>query len=150
MMKEKNLTDTALTLAPFVLLIAWVVTLITWGADWAPWLRTANLLFFFIAAYGVSAVAQARADGRLDEVELTAARFGARWGLVAGVGFATVLTILPPIHSILAEIGDAFSCIEDKSMTYESRLFLLGIVTTFIAQETFRSIFAAAWKWSKR
>ena len=149
-MNERTLADTALTIAPFVLFIAWVVTLITWGADMAPWLRTANILFFFIAAYGVSAIAQVRADRRLDEVELAAARFGARWGLVGGVAFVTLLTLLPPIHSLLAEIGSVFSRVEDESMSYESRLFLLAIMTTFIAQESLRSIFAAAWRWTKR
>lgn len=113
-------------------------------------MRTANILLFFIAAYGVGAVAQVRADRRMDEVELAAARFGARWGLVSGVFLITILTLLPSVHSLLAEIVSAFSRIEDDSMTGESRLFLLAVVTTFIAQETFRSVFSAAWTWSKR
>jgi hypothetical protein len=148
-MKEKTFTDAALVIAIVALAVAFVVTLI-WVADRAPWLRTAHILFFIIATYGVSAAAQVRADRRLDEVELAAARFGARWGLVSGVAFMTVLTFLPSIHSLLAEIAAAFGRIEDDSMTGESRLFLLGIVATFIAQETFRSVFAAAWRWSKR
>jgi hypothetical protein len=81
---------------------------------------------------------------------LAAARFGARWGLVSGVAFMSVLTFLPPIHSLLAELADVFGSLDDDSMTRESRLFLLGIVTTFVAQEAFRSIFAAAWKYSMR
>ena len=148
-MKEKTFTDTALGVAIVALFVAWVVTLF-WVGGGAPWLRAAHILFFVIATYAVGAVAQVRADRRLDEVELAAARFGARWGLVGGVAFMTVLTFLPPIHSLLAEIAGVFSRIEDDSMTGESRLFLFGIVTTFIAQETFRSVFAAAWRWSKR
>jgi hypothetical protein len=69
---------------------------------------------------------------------------------VSGVALMTLLTFLPPIHSLLADIAGVFSRIEDRSMTLESRLFLLAIATTFIAQETFRSVFTAAWKWSKR
>jgi hypothetical protein len=148
-MKEKTFTDTALGIAPVALFVAWVVTLF-WVADGGPWLRAVHILVFTIAIYGVGVAAQVRADRRLDEVELAAARFGARWGLVAGVAFITVLTFLPPIHSLLAEIAGAFSRLDDDSMTGESRLVLLGIVTTFIAQETFRSVFAAAWRWSKR
>jgi hypothetical protein len=148
-MKEKTFTDTALGISIIALAVAFVVTLF-WVADRAPSLRTAHILLFIIATYGVSAAAQVRADRRLDEVELAAARFGARWGLVGGVAFMTVLTFLPPIHSLLAEIVAAFGRIEDDSMTGESRLFLLAIVSTFIAQETFRSVFAAAWRWSKR
>jgi hypothetical protein len=149
-MKEKTFTDTVLGVAPIVLFAVWVATLIFWMKDGAPWQRAAHFLFFLIAAYGVGAVAQIRADSRLDEVELAAARFGARWGLLSGVAFMTVLTLLPPIHSLLAEIAGVFGRIQDRSMTLESRLFLLAIVTTAIAQETFKAIFSAAWKWSKR
>jgi hypothetical protein len=148
-MKKKTFTDTALGIAPVALFVAWVGTLY-WVGGGGPWLRAANILVFFIAIYGVSAAAQVRADRRLDEVELAAARFGARWGLVTGVAFVTLLTFLPPIHSLLAEVAGVFGRIEDEAMTLESRLFLLATVTTFIAQETFRSVFAAAWKRSKR
>jgi hypothetical protein len=148
-MKKKTFTDTALVTAPVALFVAWVVGLF-WAGDGPPWLRAAHTLVFFVALYGVAAVAQVRADGRLDEVELAAARFGARWGLVTGYAFVTLLTFLPPVHSLLAEVAGVFGRIEDEAMTLESRLFLLAIVTTFIAQETFRSVFAAAWKRSKR
>jgi hypothetical protein len=149
MMKKKTFADTALGIAPLGLFVVWVVTLY-WVRGGGPWLGTASTLIFFIAIYGVSAAAQVRAERRLDEVELAAARFGARWGLVSGVAFMTFLTLLPPIHSLLAEIAGVFSRIESRSMTLESRLFLLAIATTFLAQETFRSVFAAAWRWSKR
>lgn len=148
-MKQKTFTDTALGLAPVALFVAWAGTLY-WVGGGAPWVRAAHMLVFFIAAYVVGAAAQVRADRRLDEVELAAARFGARWGLVTGVAFMSALTFLPPIHSLLAEVGDVFGRIEDKSMTRESRLFLLGIVATFVAQESFRAVFTVAWKWSKR
>jgi hypothetical protein len=148
-MKEKTFTDTALVVAPLALFAAWVGT-IFWVGDGRPWLRAVNALFFFVALYGVAAVAQVRADGRLDEVELAAARFGARWGLFVGYAFMTLLTFLPPIHSLLAEIAGVFGGLDDDAMTRESRLFLLAIATTFVVQETFRSVFAAAWKRSKR
>jgi len=148
-MKKKTFTDLILDIAPVALFVAWVGTLF-WVGGGGPWLRAAHTLSFFIAAYGVVAVAQVRADRRLDEVELAAARFGARWGLLSGYAFMTVLTFLPPIHSLLADIADVFGGLDDHSMTRESRLFLFAIAMTFVAQETFRSTFAAAWRWSKR
>jgi len=148
-MMKKTFTDTMLGIAPVALFVTWVATLY-WVGGGAPWLRAAHILFFIIATYAVGAAAQVRADRRLDEVELAASRFGARWGLVSGVAFMTVLTFLPPIHSLLADVAGVFGRIEDRTMTGESRLFLLGIVTTFVAQETFRSVFTAAWRWSKR
>jgi hypothetical protein len=149
MKEKKTFTDTALGIAVFALPIAYVVTLI-WVGGGTPWFRLLLILFFTIATYGVGFAMQARADRRLDEVELAAARFGARWGMVSGVALMTVLTFLPPIHTLLAELAGVFSRIKDRSMTTESRLFLFAIVTTFLAQEIFRSVFAAAWRWSKR
>jgi hypothetical protein len=149
MKKERTFTDTALVIA----MVAWPVGYVAalyWMRGGPGWLRTLHALFFFAAIFSISVVAQIRADRRLDEVELAAARFGARWGLVSGVAFMTALTFLPHIHTLLAEIAGAFGRIEDKSMTGESRLFLFGIITTFLAQEIFRSAFAAAWRWSKR
>ena len=143
---KRTFTDTALGIAPAALFVAWVVTLY-WVGGGGPWLRAVHTIVFFAALYGVGAAKYVRADRRLDEVELAAARFGARWGLVTGVALMTVLTFLPPIHSLLGEIAGVFSRIEDEGMTLESRLFLLGIVATWVAQETFRSVFTAAWRW---
>jgi hypothetical protein len=54
------------------------------------------------------------------------------------------------VHTLLADLAGFFGRIQDRSMTAESRLFLFAIFTTFVAQEFFRSVFAAAWRWSKR
>jgi hypothetical protein len=148
-MKEKTFTDTALAFAQFALFAAWVATLV-WIRPGEPWQRTAHFLVFLAASFAVGIVAQVRADRRLDEVQLAAARFGARWGLLIGVAFMTGLIMLPPVHTFLAETAGYFGRIESRAMTVESRLVLLAIVTTYIAQETFRSIFTAAWRWSKR
>jgi hypothetical protein len=147
-MTKRTFTDTALGIAPVALFAAWVGTLY-WVRGGGPWVRAVPTLVFFISLYFVIALAQARAEGRLDEVELAAARFGARWGLLSGVAFMTLLTFLPPVHSLLAEIAGVFGRVENESMTLESRLFLLAIAMTSMAQEIFRSIFTAAWRRSK-
>jgi putative transcriptional regulator len=148
-MREKTSTDTALAFAQFAFFATWVTALV-WLRPEEPWQRTALFLSFLLASYGVVIVAHVRADRRLDEVELAAARFGARWGLLTGVLFMTVLVMLPPVHTFLAETAAYLGRIKSRAMTVESRLVLLAIITTSIAQEIFRSIFAAAWKWSKR
>ncbi len=148
-MKQKTAADTALGLAIVVLTVGWVVSMV-WVARQADWLRSAQAIFFLIATWAVSTVAEARADGRLDEVELAAARFGARWGLVAGVAFMSVLVFLPPFQSLLTEIAGAFDRTSGFPRAVESRMFLLGIVSTFVAQAASRSLLAAGWKRSKR
>ena len=148
-MKEKTATDTALGFAGAVLTVGWIVSMV-WTAKQPDWVRSALTLFFLIAISAAGATAQARADGRLDEVELAAVRFGARWGLVAGVTFMTVLIALPPFHSLLTEIAGALDRTNGFPRAVEGRMFLLGIVSTFVAQEAFRVLLAAGWKWSKR
>jgi len=148
-MKQKTATDTALGFAGAVLTVGWVVSMV-WTAKQPDWVRSGLTLFFLIAISAAGATAQARADGRLDEVELAAVRFGARWGLVAGVTFMTVLIVLPPFHSLLTEIAGVLDRTNGFPRAVEGRMFLLGIVSTFVAQEAFRALLAAGWKWSKR
>jgi hypothetical protein len=148
-MKQKTAVDTALGLAMAALIVGWVVSLI-WAAQQPDWLRSAHTLIFIIVVSAVGAAMQVRADGRLDEVELAAARFGARWGLVAGVAFMNVLIFLPPFQSLLTESADAFRRFNGYPRAVEGRMFLLGMVSTFVAQEAFRSLLAVGWKWSKR
>jgi hypothetical protein len=148
-MKQRTAVDTALALAMAVLGVGWIVSLV-WIAGQPDWVRSVQSVFFLITVWAVSATQQVRADGRLDEMELTAARFGARWGLVAGVAFISALTYLPPFQSLLLESAAAFGQANGYPRAVEARMFLLGIVSTFVAQEAFRSLLAAGWKWSKR
>ena len=148
-MKQKTAADTALGLAMAVLAVGWIASMV-WAVRQPDWLRSAQAIFFLIAASVVTAIIHARADGRLDEVELAASRFGARWGLVAGVAFMNVLTFLPPFQSLLTEFAGTLPRFNGFPRAVEGRMFLLGIVSTFVAQEAFRSLLAAGWKWSKR
>lgn len=148
-MKKRTFTDTALTVALLAMPVVFVVTLF-WVAREAPGLRTAHTFVVYLCWHALWAVNEARADEQLDEVELTAARFGSRWGLLGGFSFTFFLTSLPTVHPLLADLADALGRMEDRTMTGESRLFLLGGLTMFVSQLFFKSVLAAAWKWSKR
>jgi hypothetical protein len=148
-MKERMFTDTALNIALFAMPFVFVATLY-WVTREAPGLRTAHAFIFYLSLWALAAAKEARAEERLDEVELTAARFGARWGLLGGFAFMFFLILLPPVHPLLADIADALGRIEDRSMTGESRLFLLGGLTVFFSQLILKSVLAAAWTWAKR
>jgi hypothetical protein len=148
-MKEKTFTDTALGVAQIPLAVAFVAALI-WVADKPNWLGSSLIVVFIIASYALGITSQVRAENRLDEVELAAVRFGARWGHVAGVAFVLVLTFLPPVQSLLAGFAGALGRTSGYPGAVEPRMFLFGVTCTFAAQEVFRSVLAAAWKWSKR
>jgi hypothetical protein len=148
-MKGRTLADTAINIAGLALLLAFVPTLI-WVATRAPDLKAAHILVFVLAGWGVSVAHAVRADGRLDEVELAGARFGARWGLPGGFAVVSLLSILPVAQPLLVNFGAALARVEADNMTGESRLFLFGALATFAAQEALRSIFTKVWNWSKR
>lgn len=148
-MKEKTTTDTALGLAMAVLVAGWIVSMV-WTIRQPDWVRAAQAIFFLVAVSAVGAVMHARADARLDEVELAAARFGARWGLVAGMTFMNLLIVLPPFHSLLTDFAETLRGFNGFPRAVEGRMFMLGMVSTFVAQEAFRSLLSAGWKWSKR
>jgi len=148
-MKQKTPADTALGITTFAVGIVSLVTVI-WLAAKPHWLASAAILLAFLVMWALSTLMQVRAERRLDEVELAAARFGGRWGLIAGVVFVLMLTYLPPIQSLLVDLGAALGRSSGYPRAVEPRLFLFGVVCTFLAQEIFRSLFAGAWKWSKR
>jgi membrane protease YdiL (CAAX protease family) len=148
-MKRKTTADTALGFAIPILIVGFVVSLI-WVAEQPDWLRSAHILFFVIVMYAVSTAAQVRAERRLDEVELAATRFAARWALVAGVAFVAILCLSPPVQSLLSRTADAFGRTDGSNMAVEARMFLLGVVSTMVAQEAFRFVLTGAWRWSKR
>jgi hypothetical protein len=149
-MKKKTAADTALGLAMAALAAGWIVSMV-WTARQPDWLRAAQAIFFLVATSAVGATMNARADARLDEVELAAARFGARWGLVAGVASLNLLIFLPPFQSLLTDFAGTLRGFPNGfPRAVEGRMFMLGIVSTFVAQEAFRSLLAAGWKWSKR
>ena len=148
-MRERTFTDIAIGIANVALFIAFIAMLI-WVGDKPYWLASTLVVLFLIASWALATTAQVRAESRLDEVELAASRFGARWGLVAGVVFLLVLSFLPPIQLLLGEIAGAIGSTSGYPRAVEPRMFMFGVVCTFFAQEIFRFVFAAAWKWSKR
>lgn len=148
-MKKKTATDTALGLAMAALAVGWIASIV-WTQRQPDWLRSASAIFFLVATSVVGATMHARADERLDEVELAATRFGARWGLVAGIAFMNLLIFLPPFQSLLTEFAGTLRGFNGFPRAVEGRMFMLGMVSTFVAQEAFRSLLSAGWKWSKR
>lgn len=147
-MKEKTFVDTALGFAPAALIVGYVVSLY-WVAELSGWLQSLHILFFVAAVYAVSALGQVRAERRMDEVELAADRFGARWGLVMGVALMVVVALLPPTEALLNLLASSFRG-EGTVMRGEAPTFLLGVACTMVAQETSRFVLTAGWKWSKR
>jgi uncharacterized membrane protein len=147
-MQTRNSADTALGFALAGLVIAFVVSL-TWVAQLSDWLRSLQVVSFVIAVYVVSTIMQTRAERRMDEVELAAARFGARWGLVIGIALLVILILLPPSQNFLVGFASSLESAEANTLPGDVQMFLLGIVSAMVAQEASRFVLVAGWKWSK-
>ena len=145
-MERKTFTDTALNLGAATLLIGWLVTTLVWSVRWPGWLQALHTLVFVGGIYALSAIGQVRRERRMDEFQLAARRFGAQWGMFAGVALMVVLG-LSPFQGVIAQWVNQTS---DGTPPVPTRMFLLGIASTFVAQEISRVALTAGWKWSKR
>jgi len=147
LMERKTFTDTALNLGTALLVIGWMVTLV-WSLRRPGWLQAMHTLVFVGGTYALGAVKQVRRERRLDEVELAARRFGAQWGMFAGVALVTVISL--PSQELIARFADWLRRSTETTTPITARMFLLGVVGTFVAQEISRVAMTAGWKWSKR
>jgi hypothetical protein len=149
LVQKKTFTDTALTLALGGLFVSFVVSL-AWVLRLPEWQQASVILSFAAVTFGLSAVKQARLERRIDEVELAALRFGSRWGFYAGIAVLSLVFFLPPFQSFLIGVEAWFENSGSGHLPIPARMFLLGIVSTFVVQETARALITAGWKWSKR
>jgi hypothetical protein len=147
--QKKTLTDTALSLALAGLFVSFVVSL-AWVVSLPEWQQASVILSFAAATFGLSAVKQARRERRIDEVELAALKFGSQWGLYAGVAPLSLVFFLAPVQSFPIAVEAWFENSGSGHLPIPARMFLLGIVSTFVVQEAARGLITAGWKWSKR
>jgi uncharacterized membrane protein YgdD (TMEM256/DUF423 family) len=145
-MERNTLADTALNLGAAVLGIGWIVGL-AWSSRWPGWLQVVHTLVFVGGIYALGAIGQVRRERRMDEVQLAARRFGAQWGMFAGVALMVVLGLSSPFQELMSRWVIPTS---DSIATMTTRMFLLGVTSTFVAQEISRVAMTAGWKWSKR
>jgi hypothetical protein len=148
-MQKKTFTDTALNLAVAGLLASFIVSL-WWVLRLPEWQQASVILLFTAVMFGLGAVKQARRERRIDEVELAALRFGSQWGLYAGIAVLCLAFFLPPFQSFLVGVDAWFENSGSGDMPIPARMFLLGIVSTFVVQEAARVLITAGWKWSKQ
>jgi hypothetical protein len=145
-MERKTFADTALNLGAAILGIGWIVGL-AWSSRWPGWVQALHTLVFVGGIYGLGAVGQVRRERRMDEVQLAAHRFGAQWGMFVGVALMVILGLSSPFQVLIAQWVNQTS---DGTPPVPNRMFLLGIVSTFFAQEISRVALTAGWKRSKQ
>lgn len=149
-MERKTFTDTALNLGAATLAIGWLVMTLVWSMRWPGWLQALHTLVFVGGIYTLSAVGQVRRERRMDEFQLAARRFGAQWGMFGGVALMVVLSLSSPFQELIAQFADRGSRTSESTTPIATRMFLLGVVGTFVAQEISRVAMTTGWKWSKR
>lgn len=69
---------------------------------------------------------------------------------MGGMAVVSLIFFLPPFQSFLIGVEAWFENSGSGDVPIPARMFLLGIVTTFVAQEAARGLITAGRKWSKR
>lgn len=93
---------------------------------------------------------EARKERQLDEVELAAASFGARWSMAAVGAIVLLLLFVPPLHDAIVWFAQAYEANEDRPLPAPVGVFVFGFVLAMFVQLAAKSALGAAWIWTKR
>jgi protein-S-isoprenylcysteine O-methyltransferase Ste14 len=88
----------------------------------------------------------ARAQRHLDEMDIAAAGFAARWSTVAVVLLAVFATFFAPIHPVLSEIYASIS----PDAEAPPQMFVMGVVAALVVRGTAAILLRAAWMHTRR
>ena len=112
----------------------------------------AGLLLFVltVAITWIGARREAAKVTRLDEMELAAASFGARWGIAAVIFIALLVTFFAPLQDGIVAIVDVPNVRENPPVPLPAVVFAAGLVTAMLIQLSAAFVIARVWTWTKR
>lgn len=103
-----------------------------------------------LATTAIGVIREARKEESLDEVELAGASFGARWGIVAVILVALMMTFIAPLQGAIVNFSTLATNSEAAAMPAPAKVFILGLVTALAIQLIAKATLSTFWKWSKR
>jgi hypothetical protein len=153
MPNERTALDAALFAVLPLSLIVCAITL--WRVpDVTPDVVTSLLAALTVINLAAGVGVQARRQGRMDEVQVAATRFGALWGPIAVAIFIFLVVFVPPAQSAVAGFGAWYEArYEDPGTSGVSPAvaqFAFGAVAALFVQLAAQSALRATWMWSKR
>ncbi len=115
-----------------------------------PPVHTALLFALLLTATVIGWAREARKERQLDELELAAASFGARWSMAAVGTIALLLVFFAPLQDAIVRFAEAYEDNEGRPLPARVGVFVFGFVLAMIVQMTAKSALGAVWMWTKR
>jgi hypothetical protein len=104
------------------------------------------LLAFFVL---IAIVENVRRDRRLDEMELAASRFGARWALVAS-SILLCIPFMPAVQSLIVALEMELTGSGNEQLPTAVKIFVIGMVCSIVVQQLTAKALSAIWTLAKR
>lgn len=130
----------------FVALFAAMFAVMVNKRAFDPPFYTAVLFTLMAAGLVLGWLYEARRERQLDELELAAASFGARWSAGALATTLVLLLFVAPLQDGIVHIADNF----EGEVPPPVGIFILGFVLAVFIQLGAKSVIGAVWMWTKR
>lgn len=131
------------------LCIAFIVILMS-KQSISPLLYTPALFLTLIAICVVNTFREAHKEAKLDEVQLAAASFGARWSVAVPITIMMLMLFLTPLQNATMSFAEALEAAEGSPAPPILRVFVMGMALAVVLQLLGKSLIAAIWTWRKR
>ena len=125
---------------PFFVAVVW------WTRDTPDTERGLILMGIVIATTVIGVFIDARAQRHLDEMEIAAAGFAARWSTVAVGLLAAFALFFIPFHSVLNELYASIRPDADGP----PQMFVMGVVAALVVRALAAMLLRAGWMHAKR
>lgn len=93
---------------------------------------------------------EAQRESKLDELELAAASFGARWSIAVVGIVAFLILFITPIQQGIVWFAAAYEANEGRPLPAAVGVFVCGFVLAQVVSLTAKSVIGAIWTWTKR
>ena len=113
-----------------------------------PSFVTAGILI--ILTILITAIGIRRENTSMDEVELAAANFGARWSITVVVVFMLLLCFFSPLQEGIGNVFESVSGATDAPIPGTVLIFISGLLSAMVVLLGSKAVLTRAWLWSKR
>jgi hypothetical protein len=149
-MAQKPATKTALlNLGVVTSMIVWLVVVVNKRA-FDPPVFTALIIAPMLTATFFGWWSELRRERQLDELELAAASFGARWGVAVLGTMILLFLFVTPVQDAIVLFAESYEDNRGRPLPAPVGVFIFGFLVAMLAQMTAKSALGAVWMWNKR
>ena len=109
-----------------------------------------TVLIIVVAAMGVlNTLREAYKESQLDEMQLAAASFGARWAVTIPLTLMLLVLFIPPLQNAVLSFTEALYASSQSPLPPLIRVFIMGAVLAVILQLSGKLLISAIWTRTK-